>query len=68
MVRDVNHQADKTSVRIGFGQPYATYHEFGTKHMLRRGLLFADPNAGTLAKGDEDAVLDILSVWLARPD
>lgn len=68
MMLSLNHQADATSTRIGFGKPYATFHEFGTKRMPRRGLLFADPNAGTLAPGDETAVLDILSLWLTGPD
>lgn len=64
MLASLNHQADATSVRVGFGQPHATFHEFGTRHMPRRGLLFADPDAGTLADDDEAAVLDILGVWL----
>jgi phage virion morphogenesis protein len=65
MLLSLNHKADATSVRIGFGKPYAAFHEWGTKHMPRRGLIFADPDAGTLAKGDEDAVLDIIGIWLA---
>lgn len=64
MLLSLNHKADATSVRIGFGKPYAAFHEWGTKHMPRRGLVFADPDAGTLAKGDEDAVLDIIGIWL----
>ena len=64
MLDHVSHKADSTSVRIGFAEFYATFHEFGTKKMARRGLLFADPDAGTLAKGDEAAVLDILGIWL----
>lgn len=65
MLRSLNHKADSSSVRVGFGQPYAAFHEWGTKHMPRRGLLFADPDSGTLAEGDEMAVLDILGVWLS---
>lgn len=64
MLASLNHQADPTSVRVGFGQPYAAFHEWGTEHMPRRGLLFDDPDAGTLAEGDEAAVLDIIGVWL----
>lgn len=64
MLASLSHQADATSVRVGFGQPYAAFHEWGTEHMPRRGLLFSDPDAGTLAEGDEAAVLDILGVWL----
>lgn len=63
MLGSLNHQADSSSLRIGFGQPYATYHEWGTEHMPRRGLLMGDPDAGTLGAEDEAAVLDILSVW-----
>ena len=64
MLASLNHQADATSVRVGFGKPYAAFHEWGTEHMPRRGLLFDDPDAGTLAEGDEAAVLDIIGVWL----
>lgn len=64
MLASLNHQANATSVRVGFGQTYAAFHEFGTDSMPRRGLLFADPNAGTLAEDDEAAVLDILGMWL----
>ena len=64
MLKGLSHKADSTSVRIGFDQPYSTYHEWGTKTMARRGLLYADPDAGTLGAGDEAAVLDCLGVWL----
>lgn len=64
MLASLSHQADANSVRVGFGQPYAAFQEWGTEHTPRRGLLFADPDAGTLAEGDEAAVLDILGVWL----
>ncbi len=64
MLASLSHQADASSVRVGFGQPYAAFHEWGTEHMPRRGLLFADPDAGTLAEDDEAAVLDILGMWL----
>ena len=64
MLASLSHQADATSVRVGFGQTHAAFHEWGTQHMPRRGLLFADPDAGTLAESDEAAVLDILGVWL----
>ena len=64
MLASLSHQATANSVRVGFGQPYAAFHEFGTTDMPRRGLLFADPDAGTLGEGDQDAVMDILGVWL----
>ncbi|WOI47737.1 phage virion morphogenesis protein [Acidovorax sp. BLS4] len=64
MLGSLSHEADANSVRVGFGQPYAAFHEWGTEHMPRRGLLFADPDTGTLGDEDEAAVLDILSLWL----
>ena len=73
MLRSLNHKADSSSVRVGFGavaskagDVYAVYHEFGTWKMPRRGLLFADPDQGTLGKEDEAAVLDILDVWVSE--
>ena len=60
MIRSLGYQADPLSVLVGFGQPYAAYHEFGTERMPRRGLLTADPEQGTLADADEQAILDIL--------
>ena len=65
MLNGLSHRADATSARIGFDKYYATYHEFGTEKMPRRGLLMADPDSGTLAPGDEAAVLDILSTFLS---
>lgn len=68
LMNSLSWDADSSSVRVGFGQPYATYHEWGTKSMRRRGLLFDDPDAGLLAPDDEKAVLDLLMDWLARVD
>jgi phage virion morphogenesis protein len=65
MLASLNHQATKASVRIGFGQPYAAFHEWGTETMPRRGMLMGDPDAGTLAPDDEQAVLDVLETFLA---
>lgn len=66
MLGSLTHVADSASVTYGFGQPHAVYHEFGTKHMPRRGLLTADPDAGTLSDGDQAAVLDILLIYLSE--
>lgn len=52
------------SVAWGFSVDYAAYHEFGTKTMPRRGMLTADPEAGTLASGDAVAVLEIVRDYL----
>lgn len=60
MLGSLNYQADSNSVSVGFGQPYAKYHEFGTSKMDRRGMLTADPDAGTLGAEDEQAILEVL--------
>lgn len=59
--------ATDDSVRVGFGQTYASFHEVGvpSRNMPRRGLLFADADAGTLSRDDEGKVLDILEEWLS---
>jgi phage virion morphogenesis protein len=64
MLLSLSHQASATDVVVGFGQPYATYHEFGTRKMPRRGLLTADPTSGEISQGDQEAILDILAVYL----
>jgi phage gpG-like protein len=71
MLSSLNSKSDSTSVRIGFGavasksgDVYATYHEFGTETMPRRGLLFADPDAGTISPDDERTVLDVIEGFL----
>jgi len=64
MLDSLSYDSDPNRVSIGFGQPYATYHEFGTKHMDRRGMLMADPEAGILGPDDETGVVDILTNWL----
>lgn len=64
MLSSLNHRADSDSVRVGFGSPIAAFHEWGTVTMPRRGLLTADPDAGTLAPADEAAVLGILSSFI----
>ncbi|MDE2414856.1 MAG: phage virion morphogenesis protein [Comamonadaceae bacterium] len=65
MLGSLNFQADPASVRVGFAQPYATYHEYGTKRMARRGMLTADPAQGRLGVADEAMVLDVITQWLA---
>ena len=57
--------AERDFAQVGFGVPYAAYHEFGTRRMPRRGLLLADPAAGTLSRGDAEAVLELLSEFLS---
>jgi phage virion morphogenesis protein len=60
-----NWQADARSVRWGFGQEYAAFHEFGTKKMPRRGLLFADADRRELAEEDRSLILDTIRAYLA---
>jgi len=35
----ISHSVESDAVLVGFGKPYALYHETGTKRMERRGLL-----------------------------
>lgn len=64
MLASLNYQVEGDEVIVGFGQDYAIYHEWGTKHMPRRGLLMSDPDSGTLGAEDEASVLDLVSTWL----
>lgn len=64
MLSGLSHQATADSAIIGFDREYAAYHEWGTRKMERRGLLFADPDAGTLAPDDEHALIDIVMAVL----
>jgi phage virion morphogenesis protein len=54
------------SVTVGLGAAYGYFHEFGTKKMVRRGILFADPVAKTLSPADQTDVLDIINRFLAK--
>lgn len=54
------------SVRVGLGASYGYFHEYGTKKMARRGILFADPTQRTLAPADQADVLDIISRFLIK--
>jgi phage gpG-like protein len=51
---------------VGFSRKYAIYHEFGTKYMDRRGLIFADPTSGKLSQKDLDALLDAGNMYLSK--
>ena len=64
MLEGLSSQTTANSVRIGFNQPYAIYHEYSTKHMPRRGLLTANPETATLSDTDTQAVMDILQKFL----
>ncbi|MDK2124483.1 phage virion morphogenesis protein [Parachitinimonas caeni] len=64
MLDSLNYQVEGQSVLIGFGKPYAAYHEFGTQRMPRRGMLLGDPITGTLGLGDEGEVVAILQRFI----
>lgn len=71
MLNSLSSIATAETARIGFGavggiagDVYAVYHEFGTRYMERRGLLFGDPEAGTLGAGDSQALDTLLNDWL----
>lgn len=64
MLGSLSWSADSASVSVGFGQPYAAYHEWGTRRMPRRGLLASDPDAGKLGEDDERSVIDVLTAYL----
>ena len=66
MLNSLNHHADANSVTVGFGVLYAGYHEFGTRKMVRRGMLFGDPEAHTLGTDDEASVLDLIHGYFAQ--
>ena len=66
MYEGASHSADSNSVTIGFDRDYAAYHEFGTENMERRGLLFADPESGTIAPDDELAIIDIVELLFSQ--
>ena len=64
MLDSLTRQSDAAHAMVGFGQPYAAYHEFGTARMPRRGLLFDDPEAGRLAPEDERLVIERITAHL----
>lgn len=65
MLNGVSYQLNgDASVRVGFDKEYATYHEWGTEHMPRRGLLMSDPDQGTLSEDDTATVLAVLNDFI----
>ncbi len=60
LLGSLNSSFTRSEARVGFGVPYAAYHEYGTKKMPRRGLLMANPQSRTLGEADRREVLDIL--------
>lgn len=69
MLGSLSYQVEGAdAVRVGFSQDYAVFHEWGTRRMERRGLLMADPDAGTLGAEDDAAVLELINGWLDQAD
>ncbi|MDP2783294.1 MAG: phage virion morphogenesis protein [Sulfurimicrobium sp.] len=66
MLGSLNHHANATSVTVGFGKPYALFHEYGTSKMKRRGLLMSDPDTGTLGAEDEANILSLIRGYFAQ--
>lgn len=66
MLQGIGHIFDAHSVTIGFDKPYALYHEYGTKHMERRGMLFGDPYARTLGAEDDADILKLVRGYFAE--
>lgn len=66
MRKSTGFDAGNDYVYIGFGKPYAEYHEFGTERMDRRGLLTADPESGTLGAGDERDILGLIEGYFGK--
>lgn len=60
MFDGLSSSSDSTSSIIGFDQPYAAYHEWGTKKMVRRGLLTANPDTAQLGEADKATVLEVI--------
>ncbi len=65
MLGGLSYQVDGGSLLIGFDRDYAEFHETGTKHMERRGMLANED--GTLGEGDEQAVLELVQGYFAAP-
>lgn len=61
----LSYQVESDGVRVGFGMPYAIYHEFGTVNMERRGML-ANETGGNLGAGDKQAILDLVQSYFAE--
>lgn len=68
LLDSLTSRASRSEAEVGFGKPYAAFHEYGTQKMPRRGLLMADPQARTLGDEDRAAILDIIERWIeGRP-
>lgn len=60
MMAGLSHSHGQDWAAIGFAHDYSAFHEFGTDHMVRRGLLTANPYTGELGPDDEAGIIAIL--------
>lgn len=61
----LTHNPGPDFVDVGFSDPKAAYHVFGTKHMVRRDPLTANPETGQLGDEDRQDVLDEIEAFLS---
>jgi phage virion morphogenesis protein len=69
-----SHVLGESAVEIGPSAPYASYHEYGTKRMVRRGLVFGDVSgqglnaqvSQQLSASDTQDVLDVVRDYVQR--
>lgn len=71
MLGTLTHNAGSDYAEIGFSAlvdngkwQKADLHEFGTKHMPRRGMLMANPEEGTLGEQDRADVVELVDRFL----
>lgn len=64
MRQSLNSMVVPNAALIGFNSDIVVHHEFGTKKMAARSLLFADPQNGLLGEQDVGDVLEILSSFI----
>lgn len=61
----LTHNPGADFVDVGFSDPKAAYHIYGTKRMVRRDPLTANPETGHLGDEDRQDVLDEIETFLA---
>lgn len=64
MHRSLNSKVIDNAALIGFNSNIAQYHEFGTKKMPARHMMFANPEAGQLGNEDVADIMEILSHYV----
>ena len=56
MRASLSHTVGPDFVEVGLGESYAAFHELGTRKMPRRGMVFGNPESGTLGASDSALV------------